>query len=371
MTDRELFRETFSQLHASEDTLTEVMKVVHKEEQRNGRRRAEKKRRPARTGALIALAAVLLMGTALAGIELSARLSPTGGEAAVAVALAVYGDGSISTEVPEITDKYGNVVEDVPTMERVAVDEETAAELIGDYTADVDATVAVGDYTYTFENFLLDENGMGMLTYTISNPNGVTGWYDAGYGEITFGEDSEIVALAATMGEDWSDGFFDTRDYLLSGTDTELRIVTYMGAFREYEPGQPLYLRLNGRHDTEETLVRVTPLSYAPTVSLTDREGHDVSLSSVGLSIGWRSDHELVTDEVVIHYAGGTAYVVKSDAYKNNVVACWQTGEHIYENCCFVFNRLVDVSAVASVTVSGHASNDGETFEDVSFTCAP
>ena len=84
MTDRQLFKETFSQLHASEDTLTEVMDMIW--EQDNKRKR----RMPARTGALIALAAVLLMGSALAAVTYKLRADPVG-ELAVAIRVAEEG----------------------------------------------------------------------------------------------------------------------------------------------------------------------------------------------------------------------------------------------------------------------------------------
>ncbi len=100
MTDRQLFRETFSQLHASEDTLTEVMKMAREQDSR------KKIRRPARTGALIALAAVLLMGSALAAVSYHLRTEPFG-DLGVAVSVAAEGDmpGAVafSDEVENVT----------------------------------------------------------------------------------------------------------------------------------------------------------------------------------------------------------------------------------------------------------------------------
>ena len=44
----------------------------------------------------------------------------------------------------------------------------------------------VGGYTFDFEQLVVDKNGNGMLSYTISNPDGVKDWYESGYGEINF-----------------------------------------------------------------------------------------------------------------------------------------------------------------------------------------
>ena len=89
MTDRQLFRETFSQLHASEDTITEVMKMAREQDNK------KRMRHPARTGALIALAAVLLMGSAFAAVTYHLRTEPVGD---LAVAVSIAAEGSVPGE---------------------------------------------------------------------------------------------------------------------------------------------------------------------------------------------------------------------------------------------------------------------------------
>ncbi len=84
MTDRQLYKETFAQLHASEDTITEVLNMARKQEQ------TQAKRHPARTGLLIALAAVLLMGSAFAAVRYKLRADRLG-DLAVAVSVAEEG----------------------------------------------------------------------------------------------------------------------------------------------------------------------------------------------------------------------------------------------------------------------------------------
>lgn len=100
MTDRQLFKETFSQLHASEDTIAEVMKMANTQHER------KKMRRPARMGALIALAAVLLMGTAFAAVTYHLHTEPVG-DLGLAVSIAAEGDApgavAFSGEGAEVT----------------------------------------------------------------------------------------------------------------------------------------------------------------------------------------------------------------------------------------------------------------------------
>ena len=102
MTDRQLIDETFSRLHASEDTVTEVLKMAREQDTKKIRRH------PARTGALIALAAVLLMGTAFAAVTYHMRTDPVG-DFGVAVSVAAEGDvpGAVafSGEAADVTYK--------------------------------------------------------------------------------------------------------------------------------------------------------------------------------------------------------------------------------------------------------------------------
>mgnify|MGYP002625761299 CR=1 FL=1 len=83
MVDRQLFKETFSQLHASPDTVAEVLTMAREQE---GRRY----RKPIRMGAVIALAAVLLMGSALAAVGYKLHADRLG---ELAMAISVAGEG--------------------------------------------------------------------------------------------------------------------------------------------------------------------------------------------------------------------------------------------------------------------------------------
>lgn len=71
----------------------------------------------------------------------------------------------------------------LPRMERVAVDAETMQRLVGDYLSTVDAAVEADGYTISLKTFLIDENGSGFMTYTLSNPAGVS-YDDFGYGQV-------------------------------------------------------------------------------------------------------------------------------------------------------------------------------------------
>ena len=84
MMDKTKLRESFSCMRASEDTVAEVLKMA--KEQNEGRTR----RHPARTGLLIGLAAVLLLGSAFGAVTYKLRAERMG-ELAVAISVAEEG----------------------------------------------------------------------------------------------------------------------------------------------------------------------------------------------------------------------------------------------------------------------------------------
>ena len=101
------------------------------------------------------------------------RLSPASESDVETFADAALGDKSISTNHAERTNSSGEVLDD-PDSQRVAVDSVTANELLSGNVQNVDATVEVGGYTFDFEQLVVDKNGNGMLSYTISNPDNIT-----------------------------------------------------------------------------------------------------------------------------------------------------------------------------------------------------
>ena len=173
MIDRKLFQKTFSTLHASPDTLSEVYKVV----------RRNKKRHILTKGILIA--AVLAMCVTVAGAAGIANLikaNVTPADSVTAADLHAFDADSISSDTPVVLDNSGQAL-NLPRMERVALDAETMQRLVGDYLSTVDATVEADGYTISLKTFLIDESGSGFLTYTLSNPNGVS-YADYGYGQV-------------------------------------------------------------------------------------------------------------------------------------------------------------------------------------------
>ncbi len=61
----------------------------------------------------------------------------------------------------------------MPGQHFETADTDTAEAALGDYVTEVGQSVTAGDYTLTVENCLIDENGVGAITYTMACPDGL------------------------------------------------------------------------------------------------------------------------------------------------------------------------------------------------------
>lgn len=390
--DVKRYREAMNSLHASDDTLMEVLKMADRMEKINGntssragrgRRSGRRKWKPAGI-ALVAVLAVCMAAAAVCATdalkEIRAALGRATGEQVESFADAAYGDTSISTSHEYQVSATGSIIV-TPDQERVASDSELTAKTIGDYVSDVEATVELGDYTFTFEEFLVDENGIGTLSFVISNPNGVKGWYEAGYGQVCFtlGEEegAELVEPSFWKYTDGTyTGFYDHKLLYRSdiSTETEMHLIAYVGSFCTFEKGDTITMRLrlgvqdeDGRWvpDDEVTEVDFVPEDFIPALTLADADGNQASISAVGLSMEI-PDETAYLSECVIRFADGTEYVVKSDDDNaDNSVLWYQYGGTLDSDdeipkSNFAFNRLVDTEEVVSVTLKGTYGTSNE-----------
>ena len=252
------------------------------------------------------------------------------------------------------------------------VDPEAAEAALGDYVTDSGASVTVGDYTLTIESVLIDDNGIGAISYSVSDPGGLppvnTDPQQLPAGIFTVAGDGNgcLITVEAKSGI-----YLDRVDILDAArtTDTELHAVYYFWAFAHDD---------TQRLAEDETLL-VTFKAWEPdgtaekTVEIPARDSRVPSrvftcrdltahLSPLGLILdapssvdpeepaGFWAD-EMAVSSMVIHYADGTDYTVFDfDAAEpvQNVISggvSGYTGVHVN-----IFNRFVDAKQVASIT---------------------
>ena len=416
MTDRELYRETCSHLHASGDTVTEVLNMANNNKTHT---------RPARRAVIALIAAALAVALSITAYAIGEH---TG------FFEQVFGDTGVQSrdayEVVADDTKPNSGMVTVPAYERVSVDPDAAEELIGDQVQDVDQSFTMDGVTFTAESMVIDANGVGALTYTVSNPDGFPDMSGA-YGE-TFPALMEMDEEIGYYGEggvplvsaqrDGEEHLISPHTYLDSAasTDTQIRLTAYFWIYWGVEPGDELRLtlrkftynydepleiigddgQLEGTEpsidETEEHLT-FTVDDLVPAVTFTAEDGHTASVSPIGVVL---DDWYDALQGLSLDYADGTEYVVKGDDVANaqfgaisgpasygvygEEIEVDTDGDGQVDNIEYgeldpalcegmyqtmdVFNRLVEPENVTAVHTVGGIDPHGEIHPDRTFT---
>lgn len=361
MNEQDIYKKAFSTLHASDDTLQEVMS---KTDSRKGAKGISKR--------VFALAAVLVMllgmvtvasGTGLLA-ELSAILTPA--EDPSPIINGAIGD-EISVSKPEMEDAFGNPIE-MPDMERPAVDLTEIEKQIGAYISDIDGVLTIRNNTFTLEQFMVDEKGSGAITWTVKNPNGID-YGDAGYGMIYFG--SKAPFDEPGMYHYGADGSkkksTDMATALISKSEdgTKLKLVSYFGTFDDYEIGDSFVWLV------ETKKIEITPAEHIPTKLLTTADGRRVMIANHSMTIDVNSNDPFFIDKIVINLKDGSQYCVEDDEAKiyNVSETFWRPSDtYCYDELVYLFNRLIDTNEVSTIELTGGWVHDeivGDDYEPV------
>lgn len=360
MHDRELFEKAFSPLHASPDTLTEVRKTMRNE---------KKTRRALGKGAVIAIAAALTLTVAVAsGIVTLIKADVSPADKVDDATHRAFTD-DIDAAAPVVDDGKGGLVP-VPDMERIPGDVQTTQRLVGQYLSKLDAEMTVDSNTIKLGTFLIDENGLGLLTYSVENPSGV-GYTDVGYGE---GIDLPLQPTLHFRSPDEGNALF-AKCYVdkETSTDTCLNVVLYFAAGTSFRQGDLLYVTMQDELGQPYSIA-VQPRTYVPVATLTSGS-ETLTLSPLGMSIrNAHPDREPLVDELTLRYQDGSEFTVESSSRSlmNWVVGCMRGSDDVpFADNTYVFDRLVDVDAVTSVTLEGHQHTDGAADDTFTLTYQP
>lgn len=368
MTERELFEKTFSALHASPDTLSEVKRTMQNE---------KKTRRILGRGAVIAIAAALTLTVAVAGgvALIRADVSPAG--KVDDTTYHAFTD-DIDSVTPIVEDGKGGYIT-AADMERIPGDAATTERLVGQYLSKLDAEMTVEGNTYRMGTFLVDDTGTGVLTFSVENPDGFK-YGDMGYGETL------IESVKANVYYGRSEPARDDRDGVMSAdtkfyvdentsTDTCLQVIAYFisGKGFSYAKDSTFYFGVSDSAYQHHSIAIQTQ-TRVPVKTLTAENGEIVLLSPLGMTAVDTIGHEVewLIRENILHFRDGSDFVVKSrEQNLRNWVVSYGTGnpESGYntameielgatgvgteEYYSYQFNRLVDVDEVTSVTLDG------------------
>ena len=328
MFDKKTYREAVSSLHASGEILREVHTMTHQ---------IRKPFKLSRAIALAAVVAALCAAAAVAAVGFVRYENPAN------MLQAFFGENVDSHEGIVEYNEYGKLITNMPAWERLPLDESVAQELVAPYLFAVGEQAVYGDYTLTVEAGLYDPAvGAGLLYYKVENPNGVSGYEVFPDGELWWPEDSPVFAMTNAA----------SRDYLdpASTTDTTLWLCTYF-----VTDASNLQVSIgNGQDRLDMATVAVALPEDGGPASVELAEGA-ITLSPIGIRIhapvlGLPVDSDI--DQIVLHYADGTDYVLEDeDAFVSNRTY----GFLDMEQGAFIstFNRIVDTTALASVTIEG------------------
>ena len=271
---------------------------------------------------------------------------------------AAFSNG-IATQQADIRDANGNTIQ-LPKMERVAADPETVQRLVGGYLMTLDNAVVTiednyyGTYTIKLETMLIDEKGAGMITYYVENPKGVAYRTEGrSYGAVEHTQ-MPMVGVATPEMVDASGRWVSHDSYLDEGntTDTHVQAVLYFSVCGDYEKGETIYVSFNWGGGAMPKTIAITPTSYVPVKTFTEKGGTQVAVSPLGIRV---DTGDLPSDDpkdITIRYKDGTEFVVKGSGIDNSVTgAMGPSTDASNQYALHNFNRLVDVDQIASVEV--------------------
>ena len=342
MFDSKRYKETFSQVRASGDTLTEVLNMTKRN--RHGGFRAAR---------MILIAAVI---TALLATTVFAYVGFTQYENPMQMLRTFFGgdeyyvdDGRVRTET------YYDLVYDViePTIENVPVDTRVAEEDVAPFISGVGESITYDEYTLTVEAHLYDSaTDCGIIYYTLENPNGVRG-YDLQYDGEVWWPGVELVVVNNAHG----------KNYIIEDetTDTKLSVAHYYSSVY----GEENYIRIGFSAQENDLLLPLDDGGGMRAVSLADG---DIHLSAIGIRIDAENMEFLRKhdtdgtylpprvdniESLVIRFRDGSEYVIHVDTAEQlmqnyKYCICNMDGDEI----TYSYNRLIDVDNVEAVVIN-------------------
>lgn len=391
--DRNTYWETFSCLHASENTLSEVLKMAH-----NADNKSKKRNRRVMTVLLAAALTVALSITAFAVASHTDFFRSVFGDQEVE-SYEAYEDLEDDTKPDSGTTVF-------PGYEREEVDEETAENLIGSQITSQEGSVTVEGTTLSVEELLVDDTGVGILTFKAANPDGfpaLARLEDFPGSEISnympFDEEKGwITDPRLILGEEDPDGHanypvnFHTYVDKVRSSDTEMYLMMYFSSlvpiteeddltlatsvmaytgevetFQDWETGEEIEDPIT--EQTDYTL----PLAVSKTaasIPFAEDGGGKAMVSPISLSLTGINMTDN-TKSITLVYADGSEYAVTDGENRNIQYAMEWSQSNMESSSDFIdlrgaearyvllFNRLVDPENIASVQV---VLNDGTSY---------
>ena len=343
MFDEKLYKETFSQIHAPEETLSEVLKMTKK--------KSNNVIRFTRLIVIAAIITVMLATTAFAYVGFTQYENPMqllktffGGEEYH------LDDGFTYTET--YYDQVYNFV--VPTEEHVPVNTKVAEEDVAPYISNVGRSITDGGDTLTVKAHLYDSaTDCGIIYITLENPNGVSGYNLQKDGEVWWPALQRIEAYNC-----------NGKSFIIENetTDTLLSVAYYYSGLY----GDENCIRVGFGGGDEFLYLPLNDGGGMDAISLADG---DILVSPIGIKID-ASNMEFLRktdvdgtllpplvgglESLAIRYHDGSEYLIHMDTagqLTENYKYCICSPDNA--TITYSFNRLIDVDEIEAVIING------------------
>lgn len=336
MFDKQEFKNTFDQVHASDGLLTEVLEMTTKTE--------HKTHAPKRITRTLLIAAVLICALTLTAVAADALAKKFSGDT-ISVMEAFFGENGEYASGGNIVeyDEWGKLAINLPAWSREPVDMEAAERLVAPYLYTLEEnTVTKGGFTYTIHAILYDSNTKTyMVRWSVENPDGLGDYGIGRNGEFYTKEGSDMYAVCG--GRDYLDtaNSTDTKLYLSSfGVDCFDELWCEFGRWYDWDKG-----KMEAWTDTQRMTI---PRSDRGGMQALRFDGGSITLSPVALRVD--GVHVDSLKECTICFRDGSEYIVFSDeAFTQNTT--YGLGDTDY--VAYTFNRIVDVENVSAIIING------------------
>lgn len=242
---------------------------------------------------------------------------------------------------------------------------------------EVNLSVEGNGYTLDIHEMAIDQNGCGAVTFTLSNPNGVSYYKPAAeIGDLVLngGGGGQCLDTAdMKFGEDWA----DTRCTIDKDASSET-VVNGTMYFSSWDRNRDLQRAVTwnicwteGEGETAKQCEASTP-EFSVGAHVDTKELHSDS-SSIAISPFSIQTHiadlgyEAVENKLTVTYKDGSEQLIEDDAagaYNSYFSLTRNNGENIW-----VPTKLIDVDQVVSVTLEGtRCTSTGEAETEVPFT---
>lgn len=355
-------QEAMDEMQASSDMYDRVLKQAQE-----GRRQRQGHAWPKAAVAVVALTSVLGVG----GVAYAAVNSNF-------FQLAMGNHGQSNHSVWAFTEEGKTATFDF-TRDYDEISAANVSQDLADAVQEVGYTAQFGDYTLTIESMVIDDNGCGMVNYTLTNPNGLNALY--GYGtpdEVGFTqEQAGFTGIEMdTVNGATLDGYRSIYDADTS-TDTELHATLYFAdmsgeKINAFTDGVYWFFNVDGlssltedeaaeanveRQDSKDVLTDVfVPSKVIQSETFSDDNGLVATLSPFSIRVAnTANDGEFVLDDLTLDMSDGTKQTILHFDHDNGSTS----GEINYFTgsadptyaLSYTMSRLVNVEDVSSISV--------------------